>query len=130
MTRSGPGELVSSDLDPDLMVARWSYRVKTSRFGSNYGDVRGLCFLPEDIVEEPEDRKLVAVKQEPEEIAYRGIVGPEDYIGNDVDAVADTIAEQSLCEEAERRRHNEELKDLLFKQTVTANLIAKEKDDE
>ncbi|KAE8821194.1 ABC transporter B family member 25 [Hordeum vulgare] len=35
-----------------------------------------------------------------------------------------------LCEESERHRNDEELKDLLFKQAVTANLATKDKDDE
>ncbi|KAE8780803.1 abc transporter b family member mitochondrial [Hordeum vulgare] len=50
--------------------------------------------------DELEDRELVDVKQEPEEIARRGIVGPDDYVGGDVDT------------------------------TVVTNLAAKEKDDE
>ena len=48
----------------------------------------------------------------------------------DVDAVATAIAERSLREEAERRRHDEELEDLLLQQAVAANLAAKDKDDE
>ncbi|KAE8791687.1 CDPK-related protein kinase [Hordeum vulgare] len=59
--------------------------------------------------EEPED--VVAVKQEPEELGRRGVVGPEDFVA-DVDAVATAIAELSLHEKAERRRHDEEIEDL------------------
>ncbi|KAE8792729.1 ABC transporter B family member 25 [Hordeum vulgare] len=81
------------------------------------GSSSGAALLPvkRGWADELEDRKLVAVKQEPEEIARRGVVGPEDYFGDDVDAVAFAIAERSLCEEAERCRHDKELKDLLFK---------------
>ncbi|KAE8772370.1 ABC transporter B family member 25 [Hordeum vulgare] len=67
---------------------------------------------------------------EPEEIARRGVVGTEDCVGDDVDVVATVIAERSLCKEAGRRRHDEELEDRLFKQAVAANLAVKDKDDE
>ena len=63
--------------------------------------------------EEPEEIEVVAVKQEPEEIVRRGVVGPEDFVA-DVDAVVATIAERSLHEEVERRRHDEELEDLML----------------
>ncbi|KAE8785064.1 ABC transporter B family member 25 [Hordeum vulgare] len=79
---------------------------------------------------EPEDRHLVIVKQEPEEIARRGVVGPKDYVGDEVDMVAAAIGEWSLHEEAKRRHHDEELEDLLFKQAGAANLVVKDKDDE
>ncbi|KAE8792546.1 CDPK-related protein kinase [Hordeum vulgare] len=59
--------------------------------------------------EEPED--VVAVKEEPEELGRHGVVGPEDFVA-DVDVVAAAIAERSLHEEAERRRHDEEIEDL------------------
>ena len=75
---------------------------------------------------EPEDRELVAVKQEPEEIERRGVVGPEDF----VDDAMTTIAERSLRKEAERQRHDQELEDLMLKQAVATNLAAKDKDDE
>ncbi|KAE8791449.1 ABC transporter B family member 25 [Hordeum vulgare] len=96
------------------------------------GGPSGAALLPvkREWVDEPEDRELVAVKQEPEEFAHRGIVGPEDYVGDDVYAVAAAIFERSLREEVERRCHGEELEDLLFKQAVAANLAAKDKDDE
>ncbi|KAE8776780.1 CDPK-related protein kinase [Hordeum vulgare] len=77
--------------------------------------------------EEPED--VVAVKEEPEELNRRGVVGPKDFVV-DVKAVAATIAERSLHEEAERRRHDEEIEDLQWRQAVEANITAKEKDDE
>ncbi|KAE8773147.1 CDPK-related protein kinase [Hordeum vulgare] len=77
--------------------------------------------------EEPED--VVVVKEEPEELGRRGVVGPEDFVA-DVDAVAAAIAEPSLHEEAERRRHDEEIEDLKWRQAVEANLVAKAKDDE
>ena len=84
---------------------------------------------PHEWSEEPEDFKFVPVKEEPEELGRRGVVGPEDFVA-DVDAVAAAIAERSLREEVEHRRHDEELKDLILKQAVAANLAAKEKDDE
>ncbi|KAE8772713.1 CDPK-related protein kinase [Hordeum vulgare] len=62
--------------------------------------------------EEPED--VVAVKEEPEELGFRGVVGSEDFVA-DVDAVAAVIAERSLHEEAERRRHDEEIEDLQWR---------------
>ncbi|KAE8772154.1 ABC transporter B family member 25 [Hordeum vulgare] len=77
--------------------------------------------------EEPED--VVAVKEEPEELGRRGVVGLEDFVA-DVDAIAAAIAERSLHEEAERRRHDEEIEDLQWRQAVEANLAAKAKDDE
>ncbi|KAE8783448.1 ABC transporter B family member 25 [Hordeum vulgare] len=60
----------------------------------------------------------------------RGVLGPEDYVGEDVDVVAAAFAEQSLRDEAERRRHDKELEDLMFKQAVVANLATEDKDDE
>ncbi|KAE8784952.1 CDPK-related protein kinase [Hordeum vulgare] len=62
--------------------------------------------------EELED--VVAVKEEPEELGRRGVVGPEDFVA-DVDAVAAAIAERSLHEEAECRRHDEEIEDLQWR---------------
>ena len=72
------------------------------------------------------------MKEEPEEpapLGLRGVVGPEDYVA-DFDAVAATIAEWSVREEAERRRHGEKLEDLKWRQAVAANLAAKEKAEE
>ncbi|KAE8812445.1 CDPK-related protein kinase [Hordeum vulgare] len=77
--------------------------------------------------EEAED--VLAIKEEPEELGRRGVVGPEDFVA-DVDAVAAVIAERSLHEETERRHHNEEIEDLQWQQAVEANLAAKAKDDE
>ncbi|KAE8817719.1 CDPK-related protein kinase [Hordeum vulgare] len=71
--------------------------------------------------EEPED--VVAVKEEPEELGRRRVVGPEDFVA-DVDAVAAAIAERSLHEEAEHRCHDEEIEDLQLRQAVEANLVA------
>ena len=64
------------------------------------------------------------MKEEPEEpapLGRRGVIGPEDYVA-DFDAVAATIAEWSVREEAERRRHAEELEDLEWRKAVSANL--------
>ena len=78
--------------------------------------------------EDPEEIQVVSVK-ELEKFERRGVVGPEDFVA-DFDAIAATIAERSLREEAERRRHDEELEDIILKQAVAANLAAKDKDDE
>lgn len=77
--------------------------------------------------EESED--VVAVKKEPEELGRRGVVGPKDFVA-DVDAVAAAIAERSLHEEAEHRRHDEEIEVLQLRQAVETNLVAKAKDGE
>ncbi|KAE8779597.1 CDPK-related protein kinase [Hordeum vulgare] len=81
--------------------------------GSSYADSSSssACLLPvkRQWSEEPED--AVAVKEEPEELGRRRVVGPEDFVA-DVDAVAAVIAECSLHEEAEHRRHDEEIEDL------------------
>ena len=76
----------------------------------------GAALLPvkREWSEEPEEIELIAVKQEPEEIECRGIVGSEDLVA-DVDAVAAGIVERSLREEAECRRHDEELEHLILK---------------
>ncbi|KAE8809033.1 CDPK-related protein kinase [Hordeum vulgare] len=87
--------------------------------------------------EEPEEPKgsedveeeLVPVKEEPEELGRRGVVGPEDFVA-DVDVVATAIADRSVREEAERRRHDEKIEDLEWRQAVEANLAAKAKDGE
>ncbi|KAE8781619.1 ABC transporter B family member 25 [Hordeum vulgare] len=108
-------------------------RTTSSAAGSSFaaGGSSGAALLAvKEWADESKDHELVAVKHEPKEIARRGVVGPEDYIGDDVDAVAAAIAGRSLHEEAEHRRHDEELEDLLFKQAVAANLAAKGKDDE
>ncbi|KAE8812789.1 CDPK-related protein kinase [Hordeum vulgare] len=44
--------------------------------------------------EEPEDGAIVPVKEEPEELGRRGVIGPEDFVA-DVDAVAAAIADSS-----------------------------------
>ncbi|KAE8792696.1 CDPK-related protein kinase [Hordeum vulgare] len=81
--------------------------------------------------EESEDveGELVPVKEEVEELGRRGVVGSEDFVA-DVDAVAAAIAERSVREEAERRRHDEKIEDLEWRQAVEANHAAKAKDDE
>ncbi|KAE8781650.1 CDPK-related protein kinase [Hordeum vulgare] len=84
------------------------------RHGSSYADSSSSsCARPLPVKrewsEEPED--VVAVEEEPEELGCRGVVGPEDFVA-DVNAVAAAIAERSLHEEAERRRHDEEIEDL------------------
>ncbi|KAE8789843.1 CDPK-related protein kinase [Hordeum vulgare] len=69
---------------------------------------------------EPED--VVVVKEEPEELGPRGVVGPEDFVA-DVDAVAAAIAERSLHEEAERERHDEEIECKLQRNSVSSERV-------
>ena len=78
--------------------------------------------------EEPDEFDFGPVKEEPEKPApldRHGVVGPENYVA-DVDAVAAAIAERSMREEEERRRHVEELEDLEWRQVVAANEKADE----
>ncbi|KAE8793081.1 CDPK-related protein kinase [Hordeum vulgare] len=91
----------------------------------------GACLLPvkKQWSEEPEDVDFVPVKEETEELGRRGVVGPEDFVA-DVDAVEAAIAESSVHEEAERRRHDEKIEDLQWRQAAEANLAVKAKDDE
>ncbi|KAE8805068.1 ABC transporter B family member 25 [Hordeum vulgare] len=108
-------------------------RTPSSAAGSSSAgeEASSVALLPvkREWTDELEDRKPVVVKHEPEEIVRRGVVGPKDYVGDDVDAVAAAIIERSLRDEAERRRHNEELEDLPFKQAVATNLAVKDKHD-
>ena len=82
----------------------------------------------EEEPEEPDAFAFVPVKEEPEEpapLGRRGVVGPEDYVA-DFDAVAAAIAERSVREEEEHRRHAEELEDLEWRHAVAANEKADE----
>ncbi|KAE8785224.1 CDPK-related protein kinase [Hordeum vulgare] len=105
---------------------------RCSYAGSSSSSGAGL--LPEkrewlEDEEEPEEFDFVPVKEEPEEpapLGCHGVVGPEDYVA-DVDAIAAAIVEWIVREEAERRRHVEELEDLEWRQAVGTNLAAKEK---
>ncbi|KAE8784627.1 CDPK-related protein kinase [Hordeum vulgare] len=63
----------------------------SSYAGSSFSS--GLLLVKRQWSEEPED--VVAVKEEPEELGRRGVVGPEDFV-TDVGAVAAAIAERSL----------------------------------
>ena len=100
----------------------------------------GAGFLPvkrewsgdEEEPEPPVPFSFVPVKEEPEEpapLGRRRVIGPEDYIA-DVNAVVAAIAEWSVREEAERRRHAEELEALQWQQAVAANVAANEKAEE
>ena len=106
-----------------------SSAARSSYAGSSFSSGTGLLPVKRDWLEEPKGVEIDPVKEEPEELGRRGVVGPEDFVA-DVDTVAAAIAERSLREEAERRRHQEELEDLVFQQAVVVNLAAKEKDDE
>ncbi|KAE8769627.1 CDPK-related protein kinase [Hordeum vulgare] len=79
--------------------------------------------------EEPEERTVKEEPEEPASLGHRGVVGPKDYVV-DIDAVGAAIAERSVREEAERRRHAEELEDLEWRHAVAANLAAKEKHED
>ncbi|KAE8785930.1 CDPK-related protein kinase [Hordeum vulgare] len=85
-----------------------------------------ILLVKREWADEPEDREFIAVKKESKEIARQGVVRPEDYVGDDVDAVATTIAKRIFHEEVERRRQYEELENLVFKQAVATNLAAKD----
>ena len=110
--------------------ARSAYAGSSSSSGTGLLPVKREWSEDEEEPEEPDEFDFVPVKEEPEEpapLGHRGVVGLEDYVA-DVDAVAATIAERSMREEAERRHHAEELEDLEWRQAVAANLAVKEKD--
>ena len=83
----------------------------------------------EEEEEPPASFAFVPVKEEPAPLDRRGVVGPEDYVA-DFDAVAAAIAERSVREEEERRRHAEELEALEWRQAVADNVAANEKAEE
>ncbi|KAE8771548.1 ABC transporter B family member 25 [Hordeum vulgare] len=99
----------------------------SSSAGSSSSSGARLLPVKRQWSEEPEE--VVAVKEEPEELGCRGVIGPEDFVA-DVDAVAAAIVERSLHEEAERRRHDKEIDDLHWRQAVEVNLATKAKDGE
>ncbi|KAE8819144.1 Jasmonate O-methyltransferase [Hordeum vulgare] len=112
--------------------ARCSYAGSSSFSGAGLLPVKREWSEDEEEPEEPDEFDFVPVKEEPEEpasLGRHGVVGPEDYVA-DVDAVAVAIAERSVREEAERRRHVEELEYLKWRQAAAANLTAKEKYEE
>ncbi|KAE8817184.1 CDPK-related protein kinase [Hordeum vulgare] len=112
--------------------ARCSYAGSSSSSGTGLLLMKREWSEDEEEPEEPDEFDFVPIKEEPEEpasLGRRGVVVPEDYVA-DVDAVASAIAERSVREEAERRRHAEELEVLEWRQAVVANLAAKEKYDE
>ncbi|KAE8802276.1 ABC transporter B family member 25 [Hordeum vulgare] len=101
---------------------------RSSYAGSSSSSGAGFLPVKREWSEEPEEFAFVPVKEEPEESAplgRRGVVGSEDYVA-DFDVVAAAIAEQNVREEAERRRHAEELEALQWQQTVAANEKAEE----
>ncbi|KAI4970832.1 hypothetical protein ZWY2020_001746 [Hordeum vulgare] len=103
--------------------ARSSYVGSSSSSGVGFLPVKREWSEDEEDPKEPAPFAFVPVKEEPEEpasLGLRGVVGPEDYVG-DFDVVAAAIAERSLREEAERRRHAEELEALQWQQAVAAN---------
>ncbi|KAE8784593.1 ABC transporter B family member 25 [Hordeum vulgare] len=109
--------------------ARSSYAGSSSSSGAGFLPVKREWSEDE---EEPAPFAFVPVKEEPEEPAPLdrcGVVGPEDYVA-DFDAVAAAITERSVREEAERRRHAEELEALQWQQAVAANVAANEKAEE
>ncbi|KAE8821011.1 CDPK-related protein kinase [Hordeum vulgare] len=114
------------DYDGRHVAAGSSSAAGSSYAGSSSSSAR-LLAVKRQWSEEPED--VATVKEEPEELSRRGVVGPEDFVA-DVETVAAAIAEHSLHEEAERRCHDEEIEDLQWRQAVEANLASKAKDDE
>ncbi|KAE8781439.1 CDPK-related protein kinase [Hordeum vulgare] len=98
----------TEEYDRRHVAAGSSYATGSSYTCSSSSSAR-LLPVKRQWSEEPED--VVDVKEEPEELGRREVVGPEDFAA-DVDAVAAAIAENSLHEEAERRRHDEEIEDL------------------
>ncbi|KAE8811389.1 Jasmonate O-methyltransferase [Hordeum vulgare] len=95
--------------------ARSSYAGSSSSSGAGFLPVKREWSEDE---EEPASFAFVPVKEEPEEpapLGRREVVGPEDYVA-DFNAVAAAIAERSVHEEAERRRHAEELEALQWQQ--------------
>nr|XP_020175047.1 uncharacterized protein LOC109760651 [Aegilops tauschii subsp. strangulata] len=98
-------------------------------WGRMWGSGRGSGSRSDGGGDHERERRVRSNGVRKRRIGSRGVVGPEDFVA-DADAVAAAIAECSLREEAERRRHQEELEDLMFQQAVAANLAAKEKDDE
>ncbi|KAE8802753.1 ABC transporter B family member 25 [Hordeum vulgare] len=109
--------------------ARSSYAGSSSATDAGFLPVKREWSEDEEEPEEPGPFAFIPVKEEPEEpapLGRRGVVGPEDYVA-DFDAVAAAIAERSVREEAERRRHAEELEALQEQQAVTAKVAANEK---
>ncbi|KAE8772725.1 Jasmonate O-methyltransferase [Hordeum vulgare] len=113
-SRSGGGR----DPERERRVRSDAARKRGARRWTN----RGMSLPASFRVRETEeyDRR----QEEPEELGRRGVVRPEDFVA-DMDAVAAAIAERNLHEEAERRRHDEEIEDLKWRQAVEANIAAK-----
>ena len=105
--------------------ARSSYAGSSSSYGAGFLPVRREWLDEEEEEEEPPAPfAFVPVKEEPAPLGRRGVVGPEDYVA-EFDAVAAAIAEQSVREEEERRRHAEELEALEWRQAVAENVAVK-----
>ncbi|KAE8804848.1 Jasmonate O-methyltransferase [Hordeum vulgare] len=81
--------------------ARCSYAGSSSSSGT------GLLPLKREWSEE----ELEEPEEEPASLGRCGVIRLEDYVA-DIDVVAAAIAERSVREEAERRRHAEGLEDL------------------
>ncbi|KAE8791172.1 Jasmonate O-methyltransferase [Hordeum vulgare] len=112
--------------------ARCSYTGSSSASGEGLIPMKREWSEDEEEPEEPDEFDFVPIKEEPEEpapLSRRGVIGPEDYVA-DVDAIASAIAERSVRQEAKHRRHGEDLEDLEWRQTVAANIAAKEKYEE
>ena len=109
--------------------ARSSYAGSSSSSAAGFLPAKREWSDEEEEPEPPAPFAFVPVKEEPEEpapLGRRGVVGPEDYVA-DFDAVAAAIAERSVREEEERRRHAEELEALEWRQAVADNVAANEK---
>ncbi|KAE8811695.1 CDPK-related protein kinase [Hordeum vulgare] len=112
--------------------ARSSYAGSSSSSGAGFLPVKREWSEDEEEPEELAPFAFVPVKEEPEEpapLGRRGVVGPEDYVAHfDVGAAA--IAEWGVREEAERRRHAEELEAFQWQQAIAANIAANENAEE
>ncbi|KAE8772656.1 ABC transporter B family member 25 [Hordeum vulgare] len=126
-----PASLLRRETDNyDRLHGRTPSSAAGSSSAATSSSTAALLPVKKEWADEPEDRELVAVKKEPAEIARQGIVGPEDFVCDDVDAVATAIDERILREDAVRHRQDEELEDLMLKQAVAASSTMKEKEDE
>ncbi|KAE8798568.1 ABC transporter B family member 25 [Hordeum vulgare] len=120
-----PRHFAAGELPEEYDRRRASFScARCSYAGSSSSSGAGLLPVKREWSEDEEEPD-----EEPASLGRRGVVGPKDYVADD-DAVAAAIAERSMREEVEHRRHAEELEDLEWRQAIAANLAAKEKHEE
>ncbi|KAE8810704.1 CDPK-related protein kinase [Hordeum vulgare] len=122
--------------------ARSSYAGSSSSSGAGFLPVKRER---SDDEEEPAPFAFVPMKEEPAPLSRRGVVGPEDYAAEwsgprttprtSTPLLPPSLSgacarRRSVREEAERRRHAEELEALQWQQAVAANIAANEKVEE